>query len=116
MNQLMRPSFIDLPSLMFYLCRTTFQVPKDASAEANPAFYRSKKTGRGPLSESWEKDALQSGAPFIRIYKLLTFQFKWFGVQTRVEKVVSDFERGIFTRAHREVWLLQDEWHDLVSI
>jgi len=34
-------------------------------------------------------------------YKLVTAEFKWFGVQTRVESFIMKAERRLFTNFHR---------------
>lgn len=39
--------------------------------------------------------------PVMTCYKLVTCEFKWFGLQTRVEKFIQDIERRLFTNFHR---------------
>lgn len=39
--------------------------------------------------------------PIMTCYKLVTCEFKWFGLQTRVEKFIQDVERRLFTNFHR---------------
>lgn len=34
-------------------------------------------------------------------YKLVTAEFKWFGIQTRVESFIMKAERRLFTNFHR---------------
>ena len=36
-------------------------------------------------------------------YKLVTIQFKWFGLQDRVENFIHSTEKRIFTNFHRQV-------------
>lgn len=46
-------------------------------------------------------------------YKLVTCQFKWWGLQTRVERMIMNAERRIFTKFHREVCCWIDKWYGL---
>jgi len=36
-------------------------------------------------------------------YKLVTVEFKWFGLQTRIENFIQKSERRLFTKFHRYV-------------
>ncbi len=40
---------------------------------------------------------------------LVTCQFKWWGLKGRVEKMIMNAEKGVFTKFHREVccWIDQ---------
>ena len=44
--------------------------------------------------------------PVMTCYKLVTCEFKWFGLQTRVEKFIQDIERRLFTNFHRFVMIV----------
>lgn len=46
-------------------------------------------------------------------YKLVTCEFKWFGLQTRVEGFIQKAERRLFTNFHRQVFCWMDRWHGL---
>lgn len=61
-------------------------------------------------------------------YKLVTFEFKWWGLQTRIEKFIGGVSCGkccgkkyvyvqvyprLFTKFHREVVCWTDSWHGM---
>lgn len=46
-------------------------------------------------------------------YKLVTCEFKWFGLQSRVESLIQKSERRLFTSFHRQVFCTMDKWHGL---
>ncbi len=46
-------------------------------------------------------------------YKLVTCEFKWFGLQSRVESTIQKAERRLFTNFHRQVFCWIDRWHGL---
>jgi len=81
----------------------------DYRADEDPAKFLSKKTGRGSLTKDW-KDHTQ---PMMCAYKLCTVEFKWFGLQGRVEKFIQSSERRLFTKFHRQLFCWIDEWHGL---
>merc|ERR1712080_568692 len=66
-------------------------------------------TGRGPLSGNWR----ESSEPVMTAYKLVTVQFKWWGLQNKVESFIHTTERRIFTNFHREVFCWMDKWHGM---
>ncbi|XP_063605866.1 phosphatidylinositol transfer protein alpha isoform-like isoform X3 [Penaeus indicus] len=82
----------------------------DYKADEDPTKFKSEKTGRGPLvgPEWWKKCD-----PVMTCYKLVTCEFKWFGLQTRVEKFIQDIERRLFTNFHRQVFCWMDRWHGM---
>ncbi|XP_064103818.1 phosphatidylinositol transfer protein beta isoform-like isoform X3 [Macrobrachium nipponense] len=82
----------------------------DYKADEDPTKFQSQKTGRGPLvgPEWWKKCD-----PVMTCYKLVTCEFKWFGLQTRVEKFIQDIERRLFTNFHRQVFCWMDRWHGM---
>ena len=60
--------------------------------------FKSKKTERGPLvGPDWKKNV----SPVMTCYKLVTCEFKWFGLQTRIENFIQKSERRLFTNFHR---------------
>ena len=83
--------------------------PKDYKEDQDPLKVRSDKTNRGPLGGAWK----QSVEPVMTCYKLVTCEFKWFGLQGRVEKFIQDSERRIFFLFHRQVYSWLDQWHGL---
>ncbi|KAB7504066.1 Phosphatidylinositol transfer protein beta isoform [Armadillidium nasatum] len=82
----------------------------DYKADEDPNKFKSNKTGRGPLiGPNWWKKC----DPVMTCYKLVTVEFKWFGLQTRVEKFIQDTERRLFTNFHRQVFCWMDRWHGM---
>lgn len=60
--------------------------------------FKSEKTGRGPLvGADWKKKV----DPVMTCYKLVTCEFKWFGLQSRIENFIQKSERRLFTNFHR---------------
>ncbi|CAG7681720.1 unnamed protein product [Allacma fusca] len=81
----------------------------DYKKEEDPTKVKSEKTDRGPLTGSW----IQSSSPVMTCYKLVTCEFKWMGLQTRVESFIHKAEARIFTRFHRQVFCWIDRWHGM---
>ncbi|KFD50834.1 hypothetical protein M513_08272 [Trichuris suis] len=80
----------------------------------DPKLYKSKVTGRGPLTENWVEECIATGSPIMCAYKLCKVQFNYWGMQSKVEKFVHDFAlRRTMLRAHRQAWAWQDEWFNL---
>jgi hypothetical protein len=77
--------------------------------EEDPAKVRSEKAQRGPLAPNW----VQTAKPVMTCYKLVTCEFKWLGLQNRVEAFIQKAERRIFTRFHRQVYCWLDKWHNM---
>lgn len=79
--------------------------PKDYQAPEDPAKFQSIKTGRGPLlGPMWRKTC----QPVMTCYKLVTCEFKSFGLQNTLETLLQRFERRIFTNFHRQLFCLID--------
>nr|ACO15113.1 Phosphatidylinositol transfer protein alpha isoform [Caligus clemensi] len=81
----------------------------DYKENEDPSKYKSEKTGRGPLGENW----IKSVDPVMTAYKLVTVQFKWFGLQGKVENFIQQTERRLFLNFHRQVFCWTDRWHGL---
>jgi len=81
----------------------------DYREDEDPTKFLSEKTGRGRLQKNW-RDHTQ---PIMCCYKLVTVEFKWFGLQTRVEKYIQQSERRLFTKFHRQLFCWIDQWHGL---
>lgn len=82
----------------------------DYKEDEDPTKFKSQKTGRGPLVGKDWKHNIQ---PVMTCYKLVTCEFKWFGLQTRVEGFIQKAERRLFTNFHRQVFCWMDRWHGL---
>ncbi|KAH7957010.1 hypothetical protein HPB52_014288 [Rhipicephalus sanguineus] len=81
----------------------------DYKEDEDPSTFVSKKTGRGPLKGDWMKTC----KPVMCAYKLVTVEFKWFGLQNRVEAFIQKTERRIFLNFHRQVFCWMDRWHGM---
>ncbi|XP_031839766.1 phosphatidylinositol transfer protein vib isoform X1 [Nomia melanderi] len=82
----------------------------DYKEDEDPTKFKSVKTGRGPLVGKDWKNNIQ---PVMTCYKLVTCEFKWFGLQTRVESFIQKAERRLFTNFHRQVFCWIDRWYGL---
>ncbi|XP_070571740.1 phosphatidylinositol transfer protein alpha isoform-like isoform X1 [Ptychodera flava] len=81
---------------------------KDYKEDQDPKKFKSEKTGRGPLTTpDWRKTC----EPHMCAYKLVTCEFKWWGLQTKVESLIMKTERRIFTNFHRQLFCWIDKWH-----
>nr|CAD7586071.1 unnamed protein product [Timema genevievae] len=96
----------------------------DYVKEEDPKYYLSQKTGRGPLVDSWLEDywneckgkqmPLSNGKSIMCAYKLCRVEFRYWGMQTKLEKFIHDIAlRKTMVRAHRQAWAWQDEWQGL---
>ncbi|KAK6636459.1 hypothetical protein RUM43_010120 [Polyplax serrata] len=83
--------------------------PRDYIKHEDPTLFHSQKTGRGPLVGKWQEQA----KPVMTCYKLVTCEFKWFGLQNRVEEFIQSSERRLFTTFHRKVFCSIDRWYGL---
>jgi hypothetical protein len=81
----------------------------DYTVEEDPAKFLSEKTGRGKLGKDW----INSAQPVMTCYKLVTVEFKWFGLQNRVEKFIQSSEKRLFTKFHRQIFCWIDQWYGL---
>ncbi|KAI6650935.1 Phosphatidylinositol transfer protein alpha isoform-like isoform X2 [Oopsacas minuta] len=75
----------------------------------DPAMHKSVLANRGPL----EKDYIHSHVPIMCAYKLVITEFKWWGLQTRAENLIGNFQRKLFTRTHRQMFVWMDEWFNM---
>ncbi|CAH0548655.1 unnamed protein product [Brassicogethes aeneus] len=82
----------------------------DYKEDEDPKKFKSEKTGRGPLvTQNWRDDV----KPVMTCYKLVTVEFKWFGLQNRIETFIQKSERRLFTNFHRQVFCWMDRWHGM---
>lgn len=81
--------------------------PRDYKVDEDPTKFKSEKTGRGPLSgKEWEK----SQDPVMCCYKLYRIEFKWWGLQTKVENLIVKSVRRLLFNFHRQVFCWIDKW------
>jgi hypothetical protein len=100
-------SFADVPEVFINIAE-----PLDGSEESDPTKTRSEKAGRGPippLGNWWEKFP----DPMMTCYKLVRMNFKYYGLQTKVENYFVEEERKLFLRFHKNVYCWMDKWHGL---
>jgi hypothetical protein len=89
-------------------------VEGECPPDEDPAQFRSAKTGRGPLQAGhWFRSAGAGQQPLICVYKLVTVEFKVFGLQTRVEAYMKNMYRKLFTDMHRQIFCWTDKWYGL---
>jgi len=81
----------------------------DYKKDEDPKLFKSEKTGRGPLSGEWRG----SVEPAMTAYKLVTIQFKWWGLQSKVESFIQSTEKRLFTNFHRQLFCWTDKWHGM---
>ncbi|VDP09458.1 unnamed protein product [Soboliphyme baturini] len=88
-------------------------IAKDCSdyqdLEKDPRRFKSVKTGRGPLTGKW----YETCEPVMCCYKLVSVEFKWWGLQSRVESFIHKQEQRLFTIFHRELFCWTDQWYGL---
>lgn len=78
----------------------------DYNEQEDPSKFKSYKTGRGPLLGEW----IKSADPVMTCYKVVTIEFKWLGLQNRVETFLMNTERKVFTNFHRKLFCWTDRW------
>ncbi|XP_042885211.1 protein retinal degeneration B-like isoform X9 [Penaeus japonicus] len=96
----------------------------DYKEEEDPRKYVSQKTDRGPLGDNWINEywdmckdkptPLPTGEAIMCAYKLCKVEFRYWGMQTKIEKFIHDVAlRKTMLRAHRQAWAWMDEWWGL---
>uniref|UniRef100_A0A5K4FAB3 Phosphatidylinositol transfer protein n=1 Tax=Schistosoma mansoni TaxID=6183 RepID=A0A5K4FAB3_SCHMA len=85
------------------------QAGKDYNPNEDPTTFRSEKTGRGPLKPKWWENGYKG--PIMCAYKLVSCEFKVWGMQGRIEKMIQRQERRLFANFHRQVFCWMDKWH-----
>ena len=64
---------------------------QDPNVTEDPKTFKSTKTGRGPLvGPDWARQV----NPVMCCYKLVTVEFKWWGLQGKVEKFIQKVGGG----------------------
>jgi len=83
--------------------------PKDYKKDQDPTLYHSEKTGRGPLKDDW----IGTATPVMTCYKLVTIEFKWFGIQNKIESIIQNVMKSVFTKFHRQLFCWTDKWYGM---
>lgn len=80
--------------------------PADYKPEFDPKKYTHE---RGPLSGNWQETC----QPVMTCYKLVECEFIWRLLQTKVENLIMDVEKRLFTNFQRQVFCTHYQWKDL---
>ncbi|KAI8990314.1 hypothetical protein BDB01DRAFT_780895 [Pilobolus umbonatus] len=78
--------------------------------EEDPKLFKSVKTGRGPLNNPDWKETCE---PVMTCYKLVYIEFKWFGIQSKVESYLAKTVHTLFTKFHRQLFCWTDKWYGM---
>lgn len=68
----------------------------DYRKEEDPKLYKSSKTQRGPLLDNWWKEYTKasedgaSGKTIMTAYKLCRVEFKYWGMQNKIERFIHE--------------------------
>lgn len=82
----------------------------DYKADEDPKLFKSEKTSRGPLTDpNWQKTV----EPVMTCYKLVYIEFKWFGIQGKVESFLAKTVHTLFTKFHRQLFCWTDKWYGM---
>mmetsp|Transcript_27881 Transcript_27881/g.65818 ORF Transcript_27881/g.65818 Transcript_27881/m.65818 type:complete len:326 (-) Transcript_27881:57-1034(-) len=82
---------------------------EDYKEEEDPRIFKSTTTGRGELTTGWAETA----DPVMTCYKLVDAEFAYWGLQTKVERTITDSQRKLFRTTLRQAFTLIDKWHGL---
>eukprot|EP00731_Ephydatia_muelleri_P000210 Em0001g210a len=84
--------------------------PNDYKQDQDPSLYRCERANRGPLAKDWKESPAH---PFMCAYKLVTCEFKWFGLQGTVEGRIQKVYPRLFRNLHRQIFCCMDKWYGL---
>ncbi|CDW56229.1 phosphatidylinositol transfer protein alpha [Trichuris trichiura] len=101
------PTLLKLREVVYLNIAEDLSSSASEPRNVDPKFYRSEKTGRGPLRDNW----METCEPVMCCYKLVTVDFKWWGLQSRVENFIQ--MKRLFHVFHREVFCWMDNWYGL---
>ncbi|KAK3742785.1 hypothetical protein QZH41_013894 [Actinostola sp. cb2023] len=90
-------------------------LPPDYCEEEDPLLYKSQKTSRGPMQHNW-LDLYQTDKPPSSVmcaYKLIKVEFRYWGMQNKIEHFIHSGLRRPMFMGHRQAWVWQDEWYGL---
>ncbi|XP_030639351.1 cytoplasmic phosphatidylinositol transfer protein 1b isoform X2 [Chanos chanos] len=73
------------------------------------SYWKSEKTGRGPLQAGWRN----CSQPIMCSYKRVQCSFEVYGFQTRTEEFIHKNIRDILLVGHRQAVAWTDEWHGM---
>ncbi|BET02934.1 unnamed protein product [Nesidiocoris tenuis] len=82
---------------------------KHYKEEEDLKFFKSKKTGRGPLAEDWRNTV----SPVMCSYKVVEANFEVWGLQARAEELIHSCIREILLIGHKQAFAWIDSWIDM---
>lgn len=96
--------------IMIDIANDALDAAKDYVENEDPAKYKSERTGRGPLNTP---DWTATCEPVMTCYKLVYIEFKWFGLQSKVESFIASTIRNVLQKFHRQLFCLTDKWYGM---
>lgn len=64
--------------------------PNEYKTEEDPKLFQSTKTHRGPLSDNWIEEYKRRLLPVMCAYKLCKVEFRYWGMQSKIERFIHD--------------------------
>lgn len=64
--------------------------PSEYRTEEDPKLFHSMKTQRGPLTDNWIEEYKQRVFPIMCAYKLCKVEFRYWGMQSKIERFIHD--------------------------
>eukprot|EP00794_Sanderia_malayensis_P008859 gene8859-9808_t len=77
--------------------------------EEDCRYFKSEKTGRGPLKENWR----ETESPIMCSYKLVKVNFEVWGLRERVQQYIQRAIKDILLVGHRQAFAWIDQWFDM---
>ncbi|KAK1328598.1 hypothetical protein QTO34_012171 [Cnephaeus nilssonii] len=78
--------------------------PNEYRTEEDPKLFHSIKTQRGPLSDNWIQEYKQQVFPIMCAYKLCKVEFRYWGMQSKIERFIHDTGDGPGAPAGLDEW------------
>jgi Phosphatidylinositol transfer protein len=85
------------------------ELTKHYKEEEDPRYFKSLKTGRGPLTEGWRI----TDKPMMCSYKLVHASFEVWGFQTKTEEFIHRCIRDVLLLGHRQAFTWIDQWFEM---
>lgn len=87
-------TFFQLTAIQICICLDVIDIVNDSVSDyhkdEDPTLYKSSKTARGPLKSSWIEDCETGKQPIMCAYKLCKVEFRYWGLQTKIENFIHD--------------------------
>ena len=85
----------------------------DYDHKNDPTRYVSEQTGRGPLKNEPGRKWQHIVDPVMTCYKLITIEFKWWGLQGQMEAFIMRQQRRLLINLHRQIFCSTDKWYGM---